>query len=227
MPGIQKGSSFSGNSALVTKWFGSPTSLEPDADVKKRCAFAPPRADCFASTVALSVARVGAGTTTVSPSSPLRTGRITAARAPAATRAPRATKAAATRSDAYCDIESESVFSAVPIQGEGRTTLAFVTSYKQSGDKEYQYRPKVHVVFAFNFAAFSAQHSRTRCSGTHARMHACTQAVEYRGLAVVQHLRDSKNSFCRRFGGRWDSCRGDRHVLVIAIMMARCILQAP
>merc|ERR1712093_636683 len=36
MPGIQKGSDFSSNSELVTKWFGSPTSLEPDEHVKKR-----------------------------------------------------------------------------------------------------------------------------------------------------------------------------------------------
>ena len=36
MPGIQKGSDFSSNSKLVTKWFGSPTSLEPDEHVKKR-----------------------------------------------------------------------------------------------------------------------------------------------------------------------------------------------
>ena len=36
MPGIQKGSDFSSNSGLVTKWFGSPTSLEPDEHVKKR-----------------------------------------------------------------------------------------------------------------------------------------------------------------------------------------------
>merc|ERR1712072_195574 len=150
MPGIQKGSSFSSHSDLVTKWYGSPTSIEPDADVKKRYDDA--------------IAKLSKKdwTNHCCPSS---------------------------GSD-----KGTPCYQSCGHSGEGRTTLAFVTSYKKSGDKEYQYNGVMWCARAFSEMSDKQLGYVAFHEAIHMVSRAGDGASDYSKAAIVQQAKSSPNT---------------------------------